>query len=183
MSEAKIADRSGYSVVVGVDYSELSRLALRTALVTAEKRRGTLHAITVAEGYGPRLPEDLIEEEKRLFLEEARRTLESYLEEQAAAVLTDRSAVRIEIHAEVGNAADRIVALSHAVNADLIVIGIAGRHAIKEALVGSAAERMMRHAGCSVLFVRPKKLTRSVVVHRTALTAHAVVESARARSG
>lgn len=153
MSEAETA--TDYRVVVGVDYSELSRLALCTALATAEKRRGTLHAITVAEGYGPRLPKDLIDKDQRLFLAEARRTLESYLDEQAAAVLSDRNAVRIETHADVGNAADQIVALSHTVNADLIVIGIAGRRAI-ETLVGSAAERMMRHTSCSVLFVRPK---------------------------
>jgi nucleotide-binding universal stress UspA family protein len=156
MSETEIAARSGYRVVVGVDYSDLSRMALRTALTTAEKRRGTVYAITVAEGYGPQLPKDLLDDDKRLFLEEARLTLESYLEEQAATVLTDRNAVKIELHADVGNAADKIVALSHAVNADLIVIGIAGKRAISETLVGSAAERVMRHTGCSVLFVRPK---------------------------
>ena len=155
MSEAETAAPSDYSVVVGVDYSELSRLALRMALITTEKRRGTLHAITVAEGYGPRMPEDLMDEEKRRFLEEARRTLEAYLEEQAAQVVGDRNAIEIDIHADIGNAADRIVALSQTVNADLIVIGIAGRRAI-ETLVGSAAERVMRHTGCSVLFVRPK---------------------------
>ena len=155
MSEASAAG-SGYSVVVGVDYSELSRLALCTALAAVEKRRGTLHAITIGEGYGPRLPKDLIDEDKRLFLEEARRTLESYIEEQANVVLADRNAVKIELHADIGNAADLIVALSHSVNADLIVIGIAGRRAIAETLVGSAAERVMRHSGCSVLFVREK---------------------------
>jgi nucleotide-binding universal stress UspA family protein len=156
MSETEIAARSGYRVVVGVDYSDLSRMALRTALTTAEKRHGTLYAITVAEGYGPRLPRDLLDEDKRLYLDEARRTLESYLEEQAASVLTDRNAVKLELHADIGNPADKIVALSHAVNADLIVIGIAGKRAISETLVGSAAERVMRHTGCSVLFVRPK---------------------------
>jgi nucleotide-binding universal stress UspA family protein len=156
MSERQTAAHSGYRVVVGVDYSDLSRLALRTALATAEKRRGTLYALTVAEGYGPRLPKDLLDEDKRIFVEEARRTLESYLAKQAAAVLTDPSAVKIEFHAEIGDAADKIVALSHAVNADLIVIGIAGKRAIAQTLVGSAAERVMRHTGCSVLFVRPK---------------------------
>jgi len=155
MSETRSADHSGYRVVVGVDYSELSRLALRMALITAEKHRGTLHAITVAEGYGPRLPKDLLDQDKRVFLEEARRTLESYLEEQAGPVLDDRSAVKIEVVADVGNPADRIVELAHTVNADLIVIGIAGQRAI-ERLVGSAAERIMRNAGCSVLCVRPK---------------------------
>jgi nucleotide-binding universal stress UspA family protein len=156
MIETETAAHSGYRVVVGVDYSDLSRLALRTALATAEKRRGTLYALTVAEGYGPRLPKDLLDQDKRIFVDEARRTLESYLEKQAAAVLTDRSAVKIELHAEIGDAADEIVALSHAVNADLIVIGIAGKRAIAQTLVGSAAERVMRHTGCSVLFVRPK---------------------------
>lgn len=156
MSGTETSVRSGYQVVVGVDYSELSRLALRTALSTVEKRRGTLHVLTVAEGYGPRLPKDLLDEDKRLFLEEARRTLSSYLDEQSALVLTDRSAVKIELYADVGNAADKIVALSHAVDADLIVIGIAGKRAIADTLLGSAAEHMMRQSGCSVLFVREK---------------------------
>ena len=156
MTEAQTSTPSGYRVVVGVDYSDLSRLALRTALAAAEKRRGTLYALTVAEGYGPSLPKDLLDEDKRIFVEEARRTLESYLEKQAALVLTDRSAVTIEFHADIGDAADKIVALSHAVNADLIVIGIAGKRAITQTLVGSAAERVMRATACSVLFVRPK---------------------------
>jgi nucleotide-binding universal stress UspA family protein len=145
-----------YAVVTGVDYSELSRLALGTALVLAEKRRGVLHAITVAEGYGPPLPADLMNEEKRLFVEAAARTLRAHVEEQAAAVLGDPSVVRIEIHSEIGNPADQIDALARKVNADLIVIGIAGRRGITEALMGSAAERILRHAACSVLVVRPK---------------------------
>jgi len=148
---------SRYVVVTGIDYSELSRLALCTALVLAEKRRGVLHAITVAEGYGPPLPADLMDEEKRLYNENALRTLRAHVEEQASAVLSDPHAVRFEFHSEIGgNPADRIDALARKVNADLIVIGIAGRRGITEALMGSAAERILRHAACSVLVVRPK---------------------------
>jgi nucleotide-binding universal stress UspA family protein len=156
MSQAEGAKGSGYRVVVGVDYSELSRLALCTALNLAEKQRGTLHVITVAEGYGPPLPKDLIDDEKRLFLEEARETLQKYVEEQAGAVTSDSSSLPIEIRAEIGNAADHIIALAGTAHADLIVIGIAGRRGITEALMGNAAQRVLRHAGCSVLVVRPK---------------------------
>src|SRR5687767_13346075 len=130
-----------YSVVTGVDYSELSRLALCTALGLAEKRHGVLHVITVAEGYGPPLPADLMDEERRLFLEAASRTLRAYVEEQATALLADPSSVRREVHAEIGNPADRIDALARKVNADLIVIGIAGRRRSEERRVGKGWRR------------------------------------------
>ncbi len=39
---------------------------------------------------------------------------------------------------------------------DLVVLGTHGRAGIKDALIGSTAERVARHASCPVLLVRPK---------------------------
>lgn len=39
---------------------------------------------------------------------------------------------------------------------DLIVLGAAGRTGLKQALLGSVAERVTRHAPCPVLAVRPR---------------------------
>ena len=42
------------------------------------------------------------------------------------------------------------------VNADLIVVPSHGYHGVKRFLLGSTAERIIRHAHCSVLVLRRK---------------------------
>jgi nucleotide-binding universal stress UspA family protein len=48
---------------------------------------------------------------------------------------------------------NRIVGAAKSWNADLIVIGTHGRTGLKHALMGSTAERVVRHATCPVLVV------------------------------
>lgn len=54
----------------------------------------------------------------------------------------------------VGKPAAEIVKTAKEWPADVIVIGSHGRHGLERALLGSVAERVMRHAPCSVLVVR-----------------------------
>jgi universal stress protein A len=53
-----------------------------------------------------------------------------------------------------GPAADTIVAFAGKTKADLIVIGSQGRTGLKRLLIGSVAERVVRHALCPVLVAR-----------------------------
>jgi nucleotide-binding universal stress UspA family protein len=54
----------------------------------------------------------------------------------------------------VGKPASEIVKTAREWPADVIVIGSHGRRGIDRVLLGSVAEAVMRHAGCSVLVVR-----------------------------
>lgn len=53
-----------------------------------------------------------------------------------------------------GPAADRIPRAATELRSDLIVMGTHGRSAVRRMLIGSVAERVLRHAPCPVLTVR-----------------------------
>jgi len=57
----------------------------------------------------------------------------------------------------IGKPFDEIVKTAKTFNADLIIIATHGRTGLKRALLGSTAERVVRHASCPVLVVREKE--------------------------
>jgi nucleotide-binding universal stress UspA family protein len=74
------------------------------------------------------------------------------LERTAAALTSAKIDKRIEV-GEVGSTICRVAADLHV---DVIVVGSHGRGAIQRILLGSASERVVRHASCPVLVVRPE---------------------------
>jgi universal stress protein A len=64
-------------------------------------------------------------------------------------------------HAQVatGDPADAIVRVAQEISADLIIMGTHGRTGLSHILLGSAAEKVVRHAPCPVLIVRYNKQT------------------------
>jgi Universal stress protein family len=79
----------------------------------------------------------------------------------AAQELSERlgqlSLKRIVIHLLVGAPANEIVWLAAHVNADLVVVGTHSRKGVARVVLGSVAERVVRHAGCPVHVVRDKQ--------------------------
>lgn len=65
--------------------------------------------------------------------------------------ILDRTEVRI------GSAYDQICATARKLRADLIIISTHGYTGLKHALLGSTAERVVRHAPCPVLVVRQRE--------------------------
>jgi nucleotide-binding universal stress UspA family protein len=63
---------------------------------------------------------------------------------------------KIAGHLAAGDPWREIVQLASNLRADLIVVGTAGRTGIARLALGSVAEKVVRHAGCPVLVVRPK---------------------------
>lgn len=61
-----------------------------------------------------------------------------------------------EIHVRLGRPAQVIVELADAIPADLIVVGSHGYYGI-DRLLGTTAARVVNHAHCSVLVVRPPR--------------------------
>jgi nucleotide-binding universal stress UspA family protein len=67
--------------------------------------------------------------------------------------------LHLYIHARIGHPAEQILKLAAEANADVILVGTHGRRGVKRWLLGSVAERVVRHAGCPVLVVREKSYT------------------------
>jgi nucleotide-binding universal stress UspA family protein len=59
-----------------------------------------------------------------------------------------------KVHFIVGKPVHAIMRYAVKMNADLIVLGTQGRTGLPRALIGSVAERVVRHAHCPVLVVR-----------------------------
>ncbi len=150
-----------FEIVVGIDYSDLGGLALSKALEMLSSRpEARIHAIAVAQESntptgGPRLPTELKADAKQSFLDEARETLERYLNSRVDAMDVDRE--RILDAVDFGEPAERILALAHSVEADLVIVGTHGRRGMERLMLGSVAETVLRNAHCPVLVVREKK--------------------------
>lgn len=151
--------RSGdrpFSIVVGFDFSELGKLALAEALGLASlNQRTVLHILGVldaSEGLGPVRPERKSDDETT---EQVQAEIKVVLEETIQKY--DPSRFRFYIHARIGEPAEEIIRLADEAHADLIVIGTHGRSGIERLLLGSVSERVVRHAGCPVLVMRPKR--------------------------
>jgi universal stress protein A len=138
-------------ILVPVDFSEPSRKALHYAKQFALQFEAEVTVLHVLEpltyppdfAVMPLLPPDL---------EEARtREIELQLRELAAdlgAAITATSLVRS------GRPWHEVVECAKELGTDLIVVSTHGYTGLKHALLGSVAEKIVRHAPCPVLVVR-----------------------------
>jgi nucleotide-binding universal stress UspA family protein len=131
------------AVVVGYDGSDAARRALEQ--VRALGPRGSrIVVVAVASelrsaGLSSQLADDL---QQQPLLDEAR------------ALLGVAEGARVETRAEVGDPAVVLVDVARAVAAELLVVGRRGGDFVARTLLGSVAERIVRHAPCDVLVVR-----------------------------
>lgn len=138
--------RAGFrSVVVPIDLTPSSDRVLRrlSLLPLARDARVTLAHV---------VPGHLAPGERRSAVREAGSALadeERYLRKSLSAT------VRIDTRVEVGTAAREIGACANRARAQLIVMGRGGRRALREAFLGSTAERVIRKARLPVLVVGP----------------------------
>jgi nucleotide-binding universal stress UspA family protein len=137
-------------IVVGVDGSEPSIRALQWAARQAEWSGVMLEVLTAWTfpehsaplGIVPRVPwpEELIAE--------ARVKLDEVIRDAIPEFNPQR------VHAQVIRGSAVSVLTDATGDADLLVVGGHGRGSIAERLLGSVAERCVRHAGCSVVVIR-----------------------------
>jgi nucleotide-binding universal stress UspA family protein len=137
------------NILVGIDFSEYSAAALRYATYLAESFGAKLTLAHAAESYV--YPEDLA---AGLTVADVDARWEK---NQAEKLENLRNSVKKEISTGVvitrGPAWSQIVVMSKSTGADLIILGTHGRTGLKHALMGSTAERVVRHATCPVLVV------------------------------
>lgn len=131
-------------ILVPVDFSSCSKKALAYAIPLARQFAAAVTLLYVVRIYalapemGPVDTEDA---------EEAKRELETWRESNCEGVESNSMLRRGEPHAQ-------IIDVAKALGMDLIVISTHGRSGLARVLMGSTAERVVRHAGCPVLVVR-----------------------------
>lgn len=142
------------NILVPVDFSEPSRKAVRYARVFAEQFNASITLLHTVEpltyppdfAFVPLLPPDV--EEKRT------REIQNQLEEIARSVGRD---VQVKAVLRTGRPWQEIVKFAKEEDTDLLVISTHGYTGIKHALLGSVAEKIVRHAPCPVFVVREEE--------------------------
>jgi nucleotide-binding universal stress UspA family protein len=139
-------------ILCAVDFSECSHRALHVATEAARKSQAVLVLLHVEDRPLSRskpyvdLPGDSRQEQ----LVRAETQLASWKQEAQR-----RGATEVITKLASGAPWDRIVALARTdTKIDLVVLGTRGRTGLAHAPLGSVAERVMRHAPCSVMVVR-----------------------------
>jgi nucleotide-binding universal stress UspA family protein len=140
-------------IVCATDFSACSRAALRTAAELARRFGATLTLAHVVE-----LP--LLANPEAGPIASLRASACELVEDGlaewklAAEDIAGRPVATVMLE---GTPWDRITRLAADGHTDLVVVGTHGRTGIQHALVGSVAERIVRHAPCPVLVVREVK--------------------------
>ena len=139
-------------IAVGFDGSDSSRRALRKAITLAGCDGAEVVAILIQE-HVPRYPE--VESE----VTEEREAIGEYLRQlQGECEALGREAgVAVTVRMAAGNAPKLLCELTAQERADLLVIGASGRSGLWGGMLGTTADKVVDHAPCSVLVVRPTK--------------------------
>jgi nucleotide-binding universal stress UspA family protein len=138
-------------IVVGVDGSECSGLALRWAADQAVQRGATLVVVTTWTALPPPIvhpyagfPEHTEGDPQEAALLALERALEPVLEEKP-----DLSVEKVAV---AGDPAKVLIEQSQ--DAELVVVGVSGSGGIGGWLVGSVSRKLVQHAACSVAVIR-----------------------------
>ncbi|MEU5939942.1 universal stress protein [Micromonospora sp. NPDC047548] len=135
-------------VVVGVDGSESSRVALGFAVETAAQREAPLRIVRVFEPPGQRWrPSDY---DERATVAEERAAVEEALA-QWRATFPD---VGVDVEVTPGNPAATLVEASR--GAQLMVVGSRGLGGLRGMVLGSVSQQLLQHAYCPVVVARER---------------------------
>ena len=136
--------RPPLTLVAGVDFGETSGSVLLHAIELASEVDG-------AQLYFMHVSKDT---------DSARRAAEAEkLRSMVVDVLTKtprRSRFRVAVHVVYGSPARELVAFAAHVDADYVVVGMPGRRPMRQLILGSVAEHVLRAAGCPVVVARPR---------------------------
>jgi nucleotide-binding universal stress UspA family protein len=139
-------------IVVGIDYSEGSKAALRFALAEAKLRHATLRAVHSAhsdyigapgiEGFYPLTGGDL---------SDVLKAAEAALEAIVTDVASDERDVEIECR--VVDASPGAALVEESREAELLVVGSRGHGGFAGLLLGSVGQQCAQHAACPVVII------------------------------
>lgn len=134
------------SIVVPIDFSGESKQAVETALemVNSPANVHAIHVMFPMDIVAPGVVWGGIDEGDR----------EQTVKDHTEKFLHDHHLTGLTVLTRIGDPGTEIADYAKTINADLIIISSHGYHGIKRALLGSVAERVIRHAHCPVLVLR-----------------------------
>lgn len=140
------------TILVATDGSEDAELSTRRAIDLAGETDAALHLVHVLVISHWRVPDTLSDAQLKRLKDEAQGRLDQQVEKAKAA-----GAGTLQSHLRIGRRADEeVLKLSEEIEADMVVVGSRGRGTISQALMGSDAESIVRHADRPVLVVRSR---------------------------
>jgi nucleotide-binding universal stress UspA family protein len=157
--DSLMARAHNFTIVVGIDFSELSDRAIDQALEAASLREGAeVHVlyvepdVWVGSALKPALETAPTADVAVLKVQE--RAKERVL--AMAPQLRKRQIRRVVAHFRRGSPAENVAQLAADLDADLVVVGSHGHRGIQRLFLGSVAERVSHLARCPVWIIRPK---------------------------
>jgi len=143
-------------IIVPVDLSDCSRIALEYAVATAKAHKSKLTILHVYEEsfVEPYVNAANSEEEAGEIIKEIEQVNETKYDEFLKTV--DLSGVEYEKLLKKGIPAFDIVEIAREQQANLIVMGTHGRSGIRHILIGSTAEEVVRTVHCDIIIVKPE---------------------------
>jgi nucleotide-binding universal stress UspA family protein len=146
------------NLLVSTDFSPASMLALDAAAMLAKSfgAKVTIAHVFDPAPLAPVATRTALSGAEQLAMEqEYERHLHAELEKLRTSKLADIPDVKVALVLG-SNAADALCHYAEKENVDLIVIATHGRTGLSRMLIGSVAERVVRHAPCPVLTLRSK---------------------------
>jgi nucleotide-binding universal stress UspA family protein len=140
-------------VLVPVDFSKESLLAAKFAASMAEEYKTRLYLLHVMEPVHPSLRGHIADFEafQQKMVKQAKEDLANVIPKSV------RDRIPVETILEVGHPTYLIVEKAKELGVDVIVIATHGRTGLAHVMLGSVAEKVIRHAPCPVFVVRNPK--------------------------
>jgi nucleotide-binding universal stress UspA family protein len=140
-------------VMVPVDFSKESILAAKFGASLAEEYKTKLYVLHVMEPVHPSLRGYIVDFEQfqQRMIAQAKEDLENVIPK----AVKDR--IPVEFILEIGHPSYVIVEKAKELGVDVLVIATHGRTGLSHVLLGSVAEKVIRHAPCPVFVIRNPK--------------------------
>lgn len=137
------------TILVPIDFSPASLYPIRWAKFLAQRTKASIHLVNVHDFGHPvsrALTPPVIGSETEI---------KEHLHRDLQAVALSQNLRQASFQIRVGRPFSQICELASEIQANLIVLSTRGRTGWERALLGSTAERVIRHAPCPVLLARP----------------------------
>ena len=137
-----------------IDFSPASLYPIRWAKFIAQRTKASIHFVSVHDFAYPMataLTPPVIGSEAEIC---------NHLHRDLQAVATSQKVLQASFHIRAGRPFDEICRVAGEIEADLIVLATHGRTGWERALMGSTAEKIVRHAPCPVFVARQTKAGR-----------------------
>ena len=142
---------SAEKVLFPTDFSECSKSVFNYVLSFAEAHNSRLTLLHVVEFEQIRRPGGGREATgvEKSYLEDRRKDLQ--------AMVGPNPPVKVDFKVKEGHAYQEIIRVAGELDIDIIIMGTHGRTGFEHILIGSVAEKVIRHADRPVLIVKPPK--------------------------